>query len=84
MTEAEKLLIERLRDNRVTGFNLAVAACEAADRIEELERERNALLEELSRIAQIAHAGGFAVVEIMDALTEIRKATIPYWEIQEA
>ena len=84
MTEAEKLLIERLRDNRVTGFNLTVAACEAADRIEELERERNALLEELSRIAQIAHAGGFAVVEIMDALIEIRKATIPYWEIQEA
>ena len=49
-------------------------------RIEELERERNTLLEELSKIAQIAHAGGFAVVEIMDALVEIRKATIPYWE----
>ena len=34
-----KELIDRLRDNRVTGFNLTVAAVEAADTIERLERE---------------------------------------------
>jgi hypothetical protein len=32
-------LIKRLRDENVTGFNLTVAAVEAAERIEELERE---------------------------------------------
>lgn len=32
-----KELIERLRDDQVTGFNLTVAACEAADRIEQLD-----------------------------------------------
>ena len=37
-------LKQRLRDERVTGFNLTVAAVEAADRIEQLESERDELL----------------------------------------
>ena len=36
-------LINQLRDENVTGFNLTVAACEAADRIEQLQRENSEL-----------------------------------------
>jgi len=48
-----KELIERLLDNRVTGFNLTVAAVEAAECIERLEQQLAAAREERDELALI-------------------------------
>jgi len=59
-----KELIERLLDNRVTGFNLSVAAVEAAERIEMLEQQLAAAQAEIERKMS---AGKFVVEQLADS-----------------
>jgi hypothetical protein len=39
---------------------------------------------ELQTIAEIAHHGGLLGLTTMMGMTEIRRATLPYWDVDEA
>ena len=72
-------LKQRLLDNRVTGFNLTIAAVEAADLIEQLEKERDQLREQVALLREALDvcAETFSIPVIRETAKEALAATEP-------
>ena len=70
-----KELIDRLRDNRVTGFDLTMAACEAADTIERQAAQIALLLDYLRDAAtslETISVRSFGEESYLDSKPQIR------------
>ncbi len=77
-----KELIERLLDNRVTGFNLTVAAVEAADLIEAQAAQIEVMRKALENIIEYEHGFCAHPDDLRDIAKEALSTTTPNEALQ--